>query len=201
VLSELLAAEADLGQVLTRADAFAARNPALQAATLTLAVFEPSAGSLRYATCGILPRWWSGRRAGQVPDRYRHRPAGHGLIPRPGPRRAGPGELLLLYSDGLIERPNKTIEEGMAELAKVAADAAANRTLSVAADPLDPLDPLAPVAPVDVSTPSAAERVCQLTWNCSPARDTPMTSPPWRRSGWPNPSRPCGWNCQANEPA
>ena len=164
VLSELLAAEADLGQVLTRADAFAARNPALQAATLTLAVFEPSAGSLRYATCGHPPplvvgadglaRFLTGTGTG---------PLGTGSSPVLAHAALAPGELLLLYSDGLIERPNKTIEEGMAELAKVAADAAANRTLSVAADPLDPLDPLAPVAPVDVSTPSAAERVCQLT--------------------------------------
>jgi len=148
VLSELLAAEADLGQVLARADAFAGRNPALQAATLTLAVFEPSAGSLQYATCGHPPplvvgadglaRFLADTGAG---------PLGTGSSPVLARATLGPGELLLLYSDGLIERPNKTIEEGMAELAKVAADAAANRTLSVATP----------------FPPSAAERVCQLT--------------------------------------
>jgi anti-sigma regulatory factor (Ser/Thr protein kinase)/anti-anti-sigma regulatory factor len=56
-----------------------------------------------------------------------------------------PGELVLLYSDGLVERPNRTIAEGMAELAAVAADAAANRSLTLDADP------------------ATAERVCQLT--------------------------------------
>ena len=41
VLAELLIAEPDLAQVLERADAFAARNPALRAATLALAVLDP----------------------------------------------------------------------------------------------------------------------------------------------------------------
>jgi serine phosphatase RsbU (regulator of sigma subunit)/anti-sigma regulatory factor (Ser/Thr protein kinase)/anti-anti-sigma regulatory factor len=146
VLSELLASEADLGRVLARADAFAARTPALQAATLTLAVFEPAAGTLQYATCGHPPplvvganglaRFLTGTGTG---------PLGTGSAPVLDHATLAPGELLLLYSDGLIERPNKTIGEGMAELAKVAADAAANRTLSVA------------------EAPSAAERVCQLT--------------------------------------
>ena len=35
-----------------------------------------------------------------------------------------PGELVLLYSDGLVERPDQTIAEGMAELAVTAAGAA-----------------------------------------------------------------------------
>src|SRR5260370_849114 len=41
VLAELFAAEHDLGQVLERSDAFAAKTPALRAATLTLAVAHP----------------------------------------------------------------------------------------------------------------------------------------------------------------
>src|SRR5260370_33242729 len=49
------------------------------------------------------------------------------------------GEMVLLYSDGLIERPNRTLAEGMAELAVVAAGAAAD---------------------ADQAT---AERVCRLT--------------------------------------
>jgi serine phosphatase RsbU (regulator of sigma subunit)/anti-sigma regulatory factor (Ser/Thr protein kinase)/anti-anti-sigma regulatory factor len=145
VLGELLVAEPDLGRVLARADAFAARTPALQAATLTLAVFDQAADELRYATCGHPPplvvgadgttRFLAGTGTG---------PLGTGSAPVLARATLAPGELLLLYSDGLIERPNKSIEEGLAELAKVAADAAANRTLSVAA-------------------PTAAERVCELT--------------------------------------
>jgi anti-sigma regulatory factor (Ser/Thr protein kinase)/ABC-type transporter Mla MlaB component len=55
------------------------------------------------------------------------------------------GELVLLYSDGLIERPNRTLAEAMTELATVAADTVASRALPAGA----------PATP--------AERVCQLT--------------------------------------
>jgi anti-sigma regulatory factor (Ser/Thr protein kinase)/anti-anti-sigma regulatory factor len=44
-----------------------------------------------------------------------------------------PGELVLLYSDGLIERPHRTISDGMAELATVAGDAVTGRTLPLGA--------------------------------------------------------------------
>src|SRR5256884_9546710 len=43
VLDELLAAEPDLGTVLTRAEAFAAERAALRAATMALAVLDPAA--------------------------------------------------------------------------------------------------------------------------------------------------------------
>lgn len=151
VLAELLAAEADLGQVLRRADAFAARNPALRAATLALAVLDPAGGQLRYTTCGHppplvigtggTPRYLAGTGTG---------PLGTGSPPVLATSALAPGELVLLYSDGLIERPNRTLAEGMAELAAVAADAAANRTM-------------APRSLGQGADTAAAERVCQLT--------------------------------------
>ena len=146
VLAELLAAEEDLGQVLRRADAFAARMPSLRAATLALVVLDPGAGTFRYTTCGHPPplvvgadgtaRYLAGTGTG---------PLGAGSPPVLANGALAPGELFLLYSDGLIERPDRTIAEGMAELAVVAADAAATRSLAPDADP------------------AAAERVCQLT--------------------------------------
>ena len=146
VLAELLAAEPDLARVLERADAYAARTPALRATTLTLAVFDPADGTLCYTTCGHPPplvvgtdgtvRFLAGTGTG---------PLGTGSSPHLAVGAFAPGELMLLYSDGLIERPNRTIDQGLAELAQVAADAAANRTLSAGA------------------APTAAERVCQLT--------------------------------------
>ena len=151
VLAELLAAEKDLGQVLQRADAFAARMPTLRAATLALAVLDPAAGTLRYTTCGHPPplvigadgtaRYLAGTRTG---------PLGTGSAPVLASSGLGPGELVLLYSDGLIERPNRTLAEGMAQLAAVAADAAANRSL-------------APLSIEHSADSAAAERVCQLT--------------------------------------
>ena len=148
VLAELLAAEADLGHVLERADAFAARTPALRAATLALAVLDPAAGKLRYTTCGHPPplvigidgaaRYLEGTGTG---------PLGTGSPPVLATSALAPGELVLLYSDGLVERPDRTIAEGMAELAVAAAgavaEAPAEQALAFAADP------------------AAAERVCQ----------------------------------------
>jgi serine phosphatase RsbU (regulator of sigma subunit)/anti-sigma regulatory factor (Ser/Thr protein kinase)/anti-anti-sigma regulatory factor len=146
VLAELFAAEPDLARVLERATAFAARTAALRAATLAVAVLHPAEGTLRYTTCGHPPplvvaadgatRFLEGSPTG---------PLGTGSAPILLTDTLGPGELLLLYSDGLIERPNRTITEGMAELARVAAAAAANQALAVGA------------------SRSAAERVCQLT--------------------------------------
>ena len=146
VLAELLAAEDDLGQVLRRTDAFAARMPSLRAATLVLVVLDPVAGTLRYTTCGHPPplvigvdgkaRYLEGTGTG---------PLGTGSAPVLASSALAPGELVLLYSDGLVERPDRTIAEGMGELAVVAADAAANRPNGHGADP------------------DAAERVCQLS--------------------------------------
>jgi serine phosphatase RsbU (regulator of sigma subunit)/anti-sigma regulatory factor (Ser/Thr protein kinase)/anti-anti-sigma regulatory factor len=151
VLAELLAAEEDLGQVLWGTDAFAARMPALRAATLALAVLDPAAGTLRYTTCGHPPplvigvdgtaRYLEGTRTG---------PLGTGSTPVLAEGTLTPGDLVLLYSDGLVERPDRTIAEGMAELAVVAADAAADRSIT-------------PLSIEHDADPDAAERVCQLT--------------------------------------
>jgi PAS domain S-box-containing protein len=146
VLAELFAAEHDLGQVLERSDAFAAKTPALRAATLTLAVLDPADGKLRYTTCGHPPPLIVGTDgAARFLDGTGAGPLGTGSSPALAVGALAPGELVLMYSDGLIERPNRTIAEGMAELAKVAADAAANRIPSAGA------------------AGTAAERVCQLT--------------------------------------
>jgi anti-anti-sigma factor len=145
VLAELLAAEDDLGQVLRRTDAFAARMPSLRAATLVLVVLDPAAGTLRYTTCGHPPPLVIG-----VDGRARYLkgtgtgPLGTGSPPVLASSALAPGELVLLYSDGLVERPDQTIAEGMAELAVVATAAAA-----AAAD--------------RDADPGAAERVCQLS--------------------------------------
>jgi serine phosphatase RsbU (regulator of sigma subunit)/anti-sigma regulatory factor (Ser/Thr protein kinase)/anti-anti-sigma regulatory factor len=146
VLNDRLVANPDLAAALAETDAFAARTPALHASTLALVALDPAAGTIRYATCGhppplviaedgrtrFLPATGSG-------------PLGTGSVPVLAVAELDAGELVFLYSDGLIERPGRTAGDGMSELAKVAADAALNRTMPVG------------------SAPSAPERVCQLT--------------------------------------
>jgi serine phosphatase RsbU (regulator of sigma subunit)/anti-sigma regulatory factor (Ser/Thr protein kinase)/ABC-type transporter Mla MlaB component len=147
VLNELLIAEPDLATVLRRADAFAARTPTLRAATLALAVLDPANGTLQYSTCGHPPPLIvaaDGSRSAFL-DAVGTGPLGTGSTPVLATTTLREGELVLLYSDGLIERPNRTVSEAMAELAIVAADAVANRVLPAGA----------------AATP--AERVCQLT--------------------------------------
>jgi len=161
VLAELLAAEDDLGQVLRRTDAFAARMPSLRAATLVLVVLDPAAGTLRYTTCGHPPplvigvngkaRYLQGTGTG---------PLGTGSPPVLASSTLAPGELVLLYSDGLVERPDRTIAEGMGELAVVAADAAANRAL---ADGPNKYRPNKHGPNEHGADRGAAERVCQLS--------------------------------------
>jgi anti-anti-sigma factor len=116
-----------------------------------LVVLDPAAGTLRYTTCGHPPplvisvdgkaRYLEGTGTG---------PLGTGSPPVLASSTLAPGELVLLYSDGLVERPDRTIAEGMGELAVVAADAAANRAL-------------AHLPNEHAADPGAAERVCQLS--------------------------------------
>jgi serine phosphatase RsbU (regulator of sigma subunit)/anti-sigma regulatory factor (Ser/Thr protein kinase)/ABC-type transporter Mla MlaB component len=147
VLNELLIVEPDLAEVLRRADTFAARTPPLRAATLALAVLDPANGTLRYTTCGHPPPLivaGDGSRSVFL-DGTGTGPLGTGSTPVLATTTLHEGELVLMYSDGLIERPNRTISDGMAELAIVAADAVANRVLPAGA------------------APTPVERVCQLT--------------------------------------
>ena len=148
VLAELLAAEDDLGQVLRRTDAFAARMPTLRAATLALAVLDPVGGQLRYTTCGHPPPLVIGTGGARYLEGTGTGPLGTGSPLVLAAAALAPGELVLLYSDGLIERPDQTLVEGMAELAVVAADVAGRG---------------APDLSTPGADPAAAERVCRLT--------------------------------------
>ena len=145
VLRHVLAVEPDLAAALGQLDGFAASDPALRAATLCVVVLCPADGAVCYATCGHPPplviatdgtaRFLPASGAG---------PLGTGSVPVQGSAELAAGEVVLLYSDGLIGRPGRTLAEGMAELAVVAGDTVANRTLPAAA------------------AAAPADRVCQL---------------------------------------
>jgi serine phosphatase RsbU (regulator of sigma subunit)/anti-sigma regulatory factor (Ser/Thr protein kinase)/anti-anti-sigma regulatory factor len=147
VLDDRLTTEPDLTTALAHVDAFAARVPALQAATLCVAVLDPATGALSYACLGHPPPLVIA--AGDGATRFLADtgtgPLATGQTPAVASDELEPDELVFLYSDGLIERPARSLQQGMAELATVAGDAAAGRAL-----------------PAGAASPPA-DRVCQLT--------------------------------------
>ncbi len=124
VLGELLASEPDLDAVLRRADAFAARNPDLRATTLAVAQFDPASGALRYVTCGHPPPLVAGPDGGtRLLPVTGTGPLGTGSEPAFSTATLRPGEVLLLYSDGLIQRPQVPVAKSIAELREAAGEA------------------------------------------------------------------------------
>jgi serine phosphatase RsbU (regulator of sigma subunit)/anti-sigma regulatory factor (Ser/Thr protein kinase)/anti-anti-sigma regulatory factor len=145
VLRELLHSSSGLAIALARLDAFAAGIPAARAATVCVALLDQRTGELQYATMGHPPPLVVGAGDG---GRYLA-PTGSGPLgtssaaPRVAGDLLGPEELLLLFSDGLVERPGRDTPEGLAELHRLAAAALANRVLPAGAPA------------------SAVDRVCQ----------------------------------------
>ncbi|MEU4693047.1 SpoIIE family protein phosphatase [Actinoplanes sp. NPDC023714] len=144
VLQERLDAGAGVAEALAAADRLAHRVRAAHAATVCLVLLDPATGEVSYCTAGHPPplvvsatgatRFLPG--TGGVPL------ATGGTFPVRQARLEA-GDLLLLYSDGILERPGAG-PDSAGELAQVAADAAAGRALH---------DPSA----------TAAERVCTQT--------------------------------------
>jgi PAS domain S-box-containing protein len=115
------------GQLLTRLDDFVERTRTTDFATVCYGVLDPDTGVLEYASAGHPPmllvspsgatRWLDGA---QSPPLYG----------RDGRERAQAsvevehGSLLLLYSDGLVERRGEHINEGLKRLERAAASLA-----------------------------------------------------------------------------
>ncbi|GGM92975.1 hypothetical protein GCM10011609_33060 [Lentzea pudingi] len=146
VLAFLLHTNDDLLSALEQTNSFAAGHRALHAATLAVVKLDPRTGELSYSSCGHPPplvvradgttEFLSGPTSG---------PLGVGRSPALSTARLAPDDLVLLYSDGLVERPGRTPGEAAVELATLAADAAMNRVLP------------------HTETDQAVERVCRLT--------------------------------------
>ncbi|MEV4642068.1 SpoIIE family protein phosphatase [Actinoplanes sp. NPDC049548] len=145
VLRDRLEDGADLGEALAAADRFARRLPAAHATTVCLALLDPDEGTLRYCTAGHPPPLLVTADGGsRFLDVTGGTPLGTGGVLPTGTAHVGVGDVVLLYSDGILERPGMTLPESSAELARTAANAAAGRALH------------APAA-------TAAERVCTQT--------------------------------------
>jgi PAS domain S-box-containing protein len=122
VMTQLLVDGWGVAEVLGRLDRFAARLSGAAGSTVCLALVDPAAGSLEYASCGHPPPLVvsAGGRT-----RYLDLPGGGPLaVAAPAPRvaRVGldPDDVVLLYTDGLVERRHRALQEGVDRLRAVA---------------------------------------------------------------------------------
>jgi anti-anti-sigma factor len=148
VLHERLAATADIVTAMRAVNAAAGGIRGARAATVCVAVLDPSAGALRYCTAGHPPPLvlTTGGEARYLPATGAG-PLGVGAdftAAFIGTARLDPGDLVLLYTDGILERPGRDLAASTVELAQVARDVAADRAFH--GDPTFP-----------------AERVCTQT--------------------------------------
>ncbi|MFI9724186.1 SpoIIE family protein phosphatase [Streptomyces sp. NPDC052396] len=112
-------------EVLQLLDGLAAEIDATQIATCVYAVHDPNEGRLVYASAGHLPILV------RDPDGVVHRaaePTGPplgtgGWLHTSGTVPLGPGSSAVLYTDGLVERRNQDIDEGVAALERAFAGA------------------------------------------------------------------------------
>jgi anti-anti-sigma factor len=110
-------------QALERLDRFAGRVPGATGSTVACLVLDPETGELVWARAGHPPPLVAG------PDGCRPLEDATGTVlgvrARP-PYTAGtatitPGESIVLYTDGLVERRSELIDDGIARLAAIAA--------------------------------------------------------------------------------
>jgi serine phosphatase RsbU (regulator of sigma subunit)/anti-sigma regulatory factor (Ser/Thr protein kinase) len=130
VLRDRLDDGAGITEALCAADRFAVRSAGAHATTVGMAVLDPLTGELAYCTAGH-PAPLVVTPGGQT--RYLRGTGGKPLATGGSfpilTDRIAPGELLLLYTDGILERPGRDHVSGAAELAQVAADSVAGRGL------------------------------------------------------------------------
>lgn len=124
VLVEFLLDGDDLDTVLARLDAFAGRVPGARGATVCIALVQPD-GPVRYVCAGHPPPLVVSVGGAA---RYLSAPGGGplgvaGPAPTVGTATLAAGDLLLCYSDGLVERPSQDLTVGLTELAEVASAA------------------------------------------------------------------------------
>jgi len=125
VLVEFLLDGDDLATAMARLERFAGRVSGARGATVCLAVIDPAERTLRYVCAGHPPPLVV---AADGSSRYLPAPGGGplslaGPSPRVGTATLAPDELLLMFSDGLVERSGQDQSVGLAELAEVASSA------------------------------------------------------------------------------
>ncbi len=114
VMHELLRANVDPHVVLQQADAHLARRRFV--ATAQIIAFDPAQRTVTLTNAGH-PFPVLRTSTGTELLRCGHRPllglAANRLAPEPTPRRIDPGDVLVMYTDGLVEMRNEVIDDGM----------------------------------------------------------------------------------------
>lgn len=126
LLTEFLLDGDDLPVALSRLDRFAGRTPRARGATVCVSLLDPATGSVRYACAGHPPPLVVRADGG---TRYLPAPPGGPLgVAGPGPvvghETLAPGDMLMTFSDGLVERAGHDASRGLVQLAEVASAAA-----------------------------------------------------------------------------
>jgi GAF domain-containing protein/anti-sigma regulatory factor (Ser/Thr protein kinase) len=169
------------GTILDRLAGFATSVPDAMGTTAALCLLDVDSGELHYACAGHPPPLvvpadgedaallWEGRSP----------PLGLATVaPRPQARRAlAPADTLLLYTDGLVERPQEAIDASLERLRRAAATARATTPDTLCDALLATLAPggsdddtallalrLAPAAPapLEVDVPAVADELAEL---------------------------------------
>lgn len=130
ILAERLGAGAEIPDALAAVDAAAGRIPGARAATVCVAALDPADGTLSYCTAGHPPPLL-------LPARGEHRflaitgggPLGTGSTFPLGTDRLDTSDIVLLYTDGILERPGRAPSAATVELAQTATDVAAGKAL------------------------------------------------------------------------
>jgi PAS domain S-box-containing protein len=122
-VSALAQHSASPGALLSRLDGFLARTQTTDFATVCYAVLDPATGEIEYASAGHPPMlvvspegatsWLDGAQSPPLTGLA-------GGLRRDRSARLEPGSLLVLYSDGLIERRGERPSVGLARLAEAA---------------------------------------------------------------------------------
>jgi serine phosphatase RsbU (regulator of sigma subunit)/anti-sigma regulatory factor (Ser/Thr protein kinase)/anti-anti-sigma regulatory factor len=129
VLHGQLLGDVSLSTALAELDRFASAVPGADSATVAVVDLDPTDGDLDYVTAGHPPPLIVSGADSRFLQPSGAGPLATGSDFAPAHDRLALDDLVLLYSDGLVERPGVEISRGTVELADTAVRTAQNRAL------------------------------------------------------------------------
>ena len=127
VLQDRLDDSGDILTALGAADRMARRVPSAYAATVCIVVLDPADGTLTWCSAGHPPPLMVDADSARFLPSSGAAPLGTGARYTVAGDRLRAGEMVLLYTDGIIERPGREPAAATVELSQVAVDTVAGR--------------------------------------------------------------------------